>query len=372
MRYFLIAGESSGDQHAANLMVKLKEADPSAVFRFIGGDRMVEAGGEPLIHLRELSFMGFTQVIGRLGIIRRTFKLCHEEIIRFNPDIIIPVDYGGFNLRLIRWASGKGFRSVYYITPKVWAWMPSRAKTLSRCAEKTLCILPFEPAFLQKYGSDSMYVGNPVLDSVRPVNELDADEIKAALGFEAKRVIAVLPGSRDQEIRKMLPKMLSMAAEFPDYQFAVAACDPFGDSYYESLISGATVKIVRNHTHELLRISHAALVTSGTATLEAGLLGIPQVVCYQTSPLSYLIARTLVRIRYISLVNLILDSGCVDELIQGRFNRRSLQLALQKIVSDGEARGKILEGYREMKKRLGSMEAAREAAAIITSLAGKP
>jgi len=372
MRYFLIAGESSGDQHAADLMVRLKEADPDAVFRFIGGDRMSEAGGEPLIPIRELAFMGFTQVITRLGLIRRTFKLCHEEIIRFNPDVIIPVDYGGFNLRLIKWANKRGYRSVYYITPKVWAWMPSRARILAKYTEKTLCILPFEPAFLEKYGSSSVYVGNPVQDTVRPVCERDVAVIRAELGLQNHSVIAILPGSRDQEIRKMLPKMLSMTAEFPDYQFVVAACDPFSDSYYGSLIKDSGVKIIRNHTHELLRIAQAALVTSGTATLEAGLLGTPQVVCYQTSPLSYLIARMLVRIRYISLVNLILETSCVDELIQGRFNRRSLYLALQKIVSDGEARNKMLHGYQEMKRRLGDQEAAREAAAIIRSLAGKP
>ncbi|MFH0760109.1 MAG: lipid-A-disaccharide synthase [Bacteroidota bacterium] len=369
MRYFLVAGESSGDQHAADLMVRLKEADPYAVFSFIGGDRMSEIGGEPLIPIRELAFMGFTQVIGRLGLIRKSFNLCHEEIIRFKPDIIIPVDYGGFNLRLIRWAAKKGFRSIYYITPKVWAWMPSRARILAKYTDKTLCILPFESAFLEKYGSSSVYVGNPVRDSVRPVCERNVAELKSELGLGEKPVIAILPGSRDQEIRKILPKMISMVPEFPDYHFVVAACDPFSDSYYGSLIKDSGVSIVRNHTHELLRIANAALVTSGTATLEAGLLGTPQVVCYRTSPFSYLIARMLVRIRYISLVNLILNRNCVEELIQGRFNRRSLRVALKRIVSDEEVRNEMRTGYQEMTKRLGDSVAAREAAGIISSLA---
>jgi len=372
MRYFLVAGEPSGDQHAAGLMTQLKLLDPEAEFRFIGGDRMREAGGEPLIHIRDLAFMGFTQILTRLPVIRRSFRLCHDEIIRFKPDIIIPVDFGGFNLRLIRWTHRKGFRVIYYITPKVWAWLPGRAKKLARFTVKALCILPFEPPFLAMYGVDAEYVGNPVRDSVLAVTDQDPVCLSRQLDLADKPVIALLPGSREQEIRKILPVMLSVVPEFPGYRFVVSGCDPFDPGFYQEIIDVPDVGLVHNQTLELLRVAHAALVTSGTATLETALLGTPQVVCYRTTSLSFLIARMLIRIRYVSLVNLILDRPCVEELIQGKLNRVRLTTATRKVVCDEEFRNRMIKDYDKLRLRLGQVPAAEAAARIVFSMAGKP
>ncbi len=370
MRYFLIAGEQSGDQHAASLMNRIREQDTGAEFRFIGGDAMSKAGGlEPLIHVKRLGFMGFTQLLGQAGRILELFRVCHQGIVDFKPDIIIPVDFGGFNLRLIRWASKRGYRSVYYITPKIWAWMPSRGKRISRYSDKALCILPFEPDFLTRYGADSYYTGNPVVEYTLPVLQEDPDKILHDLGLDSKKIIALLPGSRNQEIRMHLPIMAGIIRFFPDYQFVVAACNPFPDSYYQALLPGISATLVRGKTLELLRASRSALVTSGTATLEAGLLGTPQVVCYRTTGVSYLIARLLIRVKFISLVNLILGRSCVSELIQGSLNESSLVSSLKRITEEGPERLEVLEGYREMKTLLTDRQSAAEAARIIVTAA---
>ncbi len=370
MRYFLIAGEKSGDQHAAGLMIRIRDQDAEADFRFIGGDAMSEVSGNPpLLHIDRLGFMGFTQLFRQAGRIVNLFRVCHQGILEFKPDLIIPVDFGGFNLRLIRWAGRRGFRSVYYITPKIWAWMPSRGKKIARYCEKALCILPFEPDFLARYGVDSHYTGNPVVEYTQPVVSLDTEEVRKGLGLPQKDIIAILPGSRDQEIRMLLPIMAGIIPYFPAYQFVIAACDPFPDSYYQDLLSGMPATLVRGKTLELLRASRSAVVTSGTATLEAGLTGTPQVVCYRTSGISFLIARFLIRVKHISLVNLVLGRTCVDELIQGRLNVSSLTKRLERITEEGPRRQEVLEGYREMKIRLTNRKSAEEAARIIVAAA---
>ncbi|OFY53179.1 MAG: lipid-A-disaccharide synthase [Bacteroidetes bacterium GWF2_49_14] len=370
MRYFLIAGEKSGDQHAAGLMIRIREQDAQADFRFIGGDAMSEASGnEPLLHIDRLGFMGFTQLLGQAGRILKLFKVCHQGILEFKPDLIIPVDFGGFNLRLIRWAGIRGFRSVYYITPKIWAWMPSRGKKIARYCEKALCILPFEPDFLSRYGADSHYTGNPVVEYTEPVVKQDPGQVRKRLGLPQKEIIALLPGSRNQEIRMLLPIMAGVIPHFPAFQFVIAACDPFPDSYYQNLLPGMPATLVRGKTLELLRASRSALVTSGTATLEAALTGTPQVVCYRTSGISYLVARLLIRVKHISLVNLVLGRTCVDELIQGRLKVSTLQMSLERITAEGPRRQEILEGYREMKIRLTDRKSAEEAARIIVAAA---
>lgn len=370
MRYFLVAGEKSGDQHAAGLMIRIREHDEAADFRFIGGDAMREvSGNEPLLHIDNLGFMGFTQLIGQAGRIINLFRVCHQGILEFKPDLVIPVDFGGFNLRLIRWAGRRGFRSVYYITPKIWAWMPSRGRLIARYTEKALCTLPFEPGFLNRYGADSHYTGNPVVEYTQPVSSLDTEGVRKRLGLPEKDIIAILPGSRDQEIRMLLPIMAGVIPYFPAYRFVIAACDPFPDSYYQDLLSGMPVTLLRGKTLELLRASRSAMVTSGTATLEAGLTGTPQVVCYRTSRVSYLIARLLIRVKYISLVNLVLGRSCVDELIQGRLRVSSLQRSLERITEDGPRRQEVIEGYKEMKIRLTERKSAEEAARIIVAAA---
>ena len=358
MRYFLIAGEPSGDLHAAGLMGAIRDIDPAAEFRFIGGDSMTRIGGKPIIHIRDLGFMGFTHLLMHFGKIWKTFRVCHREIAAFRPDVVIPVDFGGFNLRLIRWASARGYRIVYYITPKTWAWAPWRSKKLAKHTRKVLCILPFEPEFLSGYGVSALYVGNPVADYTREICERHSSQ---------EPVIALLPGSRKQEIQRILPLMASVASGFPGYEVVVAACDPFTDDFYTKLAGNSRIRIERNRTLELLRISEAALVTSGTATLEAAMLGTPQVVCYRTEHISYLIARILIRVKYISLVNLILNKPVVKELIQRDFNKIKLTAELHRILNEPAARSQMQHDYDTLGSVMGQENAYRQAAEAIWS-----
>jgi lipid-A-disaccharide synthase len=372
MKYFLIAGEPSGDQHGSMLMQSISAIDPDAEFRFLGGDLMERVGGTALIHIRDLAFMGFTQLIFKALKINETFNVCKREILTFNPDIVIPIDYGGFNLRLIRWLKGNNFKSAYYITPKVWAWMPSRANTLARYADKCLCILPFEAEFLKGYGVECEYVGNPVKDYVGPVLESDPEVIQSDLGLVGKPVIALLPGSRKQEISLLLPVMVQLIDQFSRFQFVIAGHNNFSESFYRKIPGTGEVKIVYGKTLELLRISSAAMVTSGTATLEAALIGTPQVVCYKTSPVSYLIARNLIKTKFISLVNLILDRPCVSEFIQNKCTAENIRKSLEGILPANGARQEIVDGYREMDKKLGDFNASATAASVICRMIMHP
>lgn len=371
MRYFLIAGEPSGDQHGSMLMQSIMKIDPDAEFRFLGGDLMERVGGQAVIHIRDLAFMGFTQLIYRIRKIRKNFRICKQEILDFKPHLIVPIDYGGFNFRLIRWLKSKQFKSVYYITPKVWAWMPSRAYNLARYANRSLCVLPFEAEFLRNYGVQCEYVGNPVREYSLPVRNADTQSIWPGLGLDRKPVIALLPGSRRQEISQILPVMSRIVHQFKDFQFVIAGHGNFTESFYSKIAGKADVRIVYGKTQELLKVATAALVTSGTATLEAALLGTPQVVCYKTLPVSYLIARFLIRTKYISLVNLILDRHCVDELIQYKFTPGNLRNSLKRILPDSGFRQKVLDGYRELDEKLGEKEASATAAAIVCHMASK-
>jgi len=366
MRYLFLAGEASGDLHAAALIRELRHLDTEAEIRGMGGDNMVSAGASIVVHISELGFMGFTQLGKKAAIIRKTFSRIREEILAFQPDLIVPVDFGGFNLRMIRWAHKKGFRSVYYIPPKVWAWMPGRSRKLARYCEKVICILPFEPDFLRNYGVNAEYAGNPVQNYTRHVGELTG---QSDLMLGEQEMIALLPGSRDQEIRTILPVMTSVVPDFPEFRFVVAACDPFPDEYYQNLTGSAKIEIIRGKTPEVLKEARAALVTSGTATLEAALLGVPQVVCYKTSGLSYLIARILIRVKYISLVNLILGDEAVKELIQSRLTKADLSAELNKILRDGPSREHIMAGYHELHKKLGDWDASPRAARILRAAA---
>jgi lipid-A-disaccharide synthase len=373
MRYFLIAGEPSGDQHASMLMQSIRAADREAEFRFLGGDLMERAGERPaVIHIREMAFMGFTQLLIKTLKIRKNFQVCRRAITAFSPDVVIPVDYGGFNLRMIRWLKYMGFRSVYYITPKVWAWMPSRANKLARYAGRSLCVLPFETDFLRGYGVACDYVGNPVKEYVLPIRKTDTGLISNALGLSGRPVIALLPGSRMQEISRILPAMAAVSMEFKDYQFVIAAHENFPEPVYRRITGRSDIKIVYGKTLELLRIADAALVASGTATLEAALLGTPQVVCYKTAPISYLIARILIRIRYISLVNLILDRQCVEELIQGKCTPGTMAVSLNRLLTDPDARNRMSESYRQLDERIGDQHASSAAAAIVCRIASEP
>ncbi|MCX6223718.1 MAG: lipid-A-disaccharide synthase [Bacteroidia bacterium] len=369
MKYFLIAGEPSGDQHGSMLMQAILKIDSDAEFRYLGGDLMERVGGITVIHIRNLAFMGFTQLIIKALKIRENFRICKREIVAFEPHVVIPIDYGGFNLRLIRWLKTNKFTTVYYITPKVWAWMPSRAYKLARYSDRSMCILPFEAEFLKKYGVPCEYVGNPVRDYILPVRNSDPQMIRSALGLNTKPVIALLPGSRRQEISKILPVMVQVVDQFKDYQFVIAGHGNFTEAFYLDISGKADVRIIHGKTLELLRISTAALVTSGTATLETALLGIPQVVCYKTATVSYLIARMMVKVKYISLVNLILGKACIDELIQNKYTAVNLKNSLARILSSTGLSQEIYDGYRELNEKLGEREASATAAAIVCRLA---
>ena len=369
MKYFLIAGEPSGDQHGSMLMRSILAVDPDAEFRFLGGDLMESVGGKAVIHIRDLAFMGFTQLIIKVFRIRENFRICKREILAFQPHLVIPIDYGGFNLRLIRWLKSKKIRSVYYITPKVWAWMPSRAKKLARYTNRSLCILPFEPEFLRKYDVPCDYVGNPVKDYILPFRTIDPNVFGAETGLSAKPVIALLPGSRRQEISRILPVMVQMIDQFKEFQFVIAGHGNFSESFYREISGNSDVRIIYNKTLEILKIATAALVTSGTATLEAALVGTPQVVCYKSAPASFLIARVLIQTKYISLVNLILDRSCVEELIQKRCSADNLKVSLGRILRDNGFRHQMTDGYLELDEKLGNAEASVTAAGIICRLA---
>ncbi|MFO7617069.1 MAG: lipid-A-disaccharide synthase [Bacteroidales bacterium] len=370
MKFFLIAGEPSGDQHGAALIRAIRQLDPEARFVFFGGGRMEEAAqAQAVVPISDLAFMGFTQLINKASRIRKNFSLCREAIRAFQPDIVVPVDYGGFNLRMIRWAKSQGFRVAYYIPPKTWAWMPGRSRRLARYAGRVLVTLPFEEPFFRRWGVNAVYVGNPVAEQLAYYQALDKEKMKQELGLAGSRVVALLPGSRLQELSGMLPMMAEMTNYFPHYQFVVAAHDRFSEEQVRKYSKNAHLTIIRGKTLELLASADAALVTSGTATLETALLRTPQVVCYRTAPLSYLIARVLVKVRYISLVNLILDESCVVELIQGKLTATRIRQELGRLLDDQESRKALLDGYERLVGMLGDTPASAVAARWVVDTA---
>jgi lipid-A-disaccharide synthase len=354
VKYYLIAGEASGDLHGSNLIKALQEKDPAAEIMCWGGDKMKAAGGRLVKHYRELAFMGFTEVLMNIRTILNNIAFCKQDIADFNPDVIILIDYPGFNLRIAEWAHDNGYKVVFYISPQVWAWKENRVKKIRRSVDLMLVILPFEKDFYAGWNYPVSFVGHPLLDAIK-------DLPQSALHYE-KPVIALLPGSRKQEIKVMLPLMLEMTDHFRDYQFVVAQAPSQPEDLYAEMIDGRNVEVVRNRTYELLQIAEAAMVTSGTATLEAALFNVPQVVCYKGGFISYQIAKRLIKVKYISLVNLILDKPCVTELIQDELNEERLKKELGDILAHGPKRKKMLEEYQELKIKLGSGGASERAA----------
>lgn len=364
MRYYIIAGEASGDLHAANLIKQLKSKDEQANIRAWGGELMEAQGAEIVKHFRDLAFMGFAEVIMNLRTILSNISFCKNDILQFKPDAIILVDYPGFNLRIAEWAHQNNIKVLYYISPQIWAWKKSRVFKIKKYVDEMMVILPFEKDFYAKYDYPVHYVGHPLLDALPEAKGLDKTFLKEnELGNKA--IIALLPGSRQQEIKKMLNIMLTQVAHFPDYQFVIAGAPSIEKSFYKNLIGDNPVKIIENKTHQLLDHAHAALVTSGTATLETALIGIPEVVCYKGNRISYEIAKRVVDIKYISLVNLIMDEEVVTELIQQDLNEKNLQIELQKIIG-GDSRDKMLQEFKQLKEKLGSGGASERAAEIIT------
>ena len=363
MRYYLVAGEASGDLHGANLMKALKIQDPDAEFRFYGGDKMKGEGGVLKKHYAEMAFMGFTEVLLNLRTILKNMKACKADVLEYNPDALILIDFPGFNLKIAEFAKENGIRVCYYISPKVWAWNQKRVLKIKRIVDKLFCILPFEVDFYKGWGMEVDYVGNPLLDAIAQFTPDPA--FKNTYGLNDK-IIALLPGSRKQEIERLLSDMLSVTDRFPDYQFVVAAAPNFDEHYYKQFISSENVTLVFERTYDLLNVATAAIVASGTATLETALFHIPQVVVYRGGTISVAIARMLVKIRFISLVNLIMDRKVVTELIQEDCNTKNISEELNLILI-GEGRQKMLSDYEELSSKMGTAGASERTAKLIVS-----
>ncbi len=367
MKYYLIAGEASGDLHASNLMKNLLEKDPNADFRFWGGDKMQSVGGKMVKHYRELAFMGFLEVFKNLKTILNNLKLCKEDIKNEKPDVLILVDYPGFNLRLLAFAKKLNIKIVYYISPQLWAWKEGRVKLIQKYVDEMIVILPFEKDFYKQHHINAHYVGHPLLDAISDLPVVEPQDFKQKHQLSKQKIIAVLPGSRKQEVRKMLKIMLSVSPYFSDYQFVIAGAPSLDKAFYKEFVSENT-HFVSNQTYPLLQCSHAALVTSGTATLETALLNVPQVVCYKTSNVSYRIAKMVVKnIRYISLVNLICNKEVVKELIQSELNTTNLTSEL-KLLLETKNREHILNNYHQLRIDLGYKGASKKAADIIFAI----
>lgn len=354
MKYYIIAGEASGDLHGSNLIREIKKLDNIADIRCWGGDLMEHAGGKLVKHYRELAFMGFIEVIKNIRTIIANLKFCKQDIAKFKPDVLILIDYPGFNLRVAEWAKQQGLKVVYYISPQVWAWKESRVKKIRKSVDKMLVILPFEKNFYRKWDYEVEYVGHPLADVVDSAqHEIDLLPGAILSPLNENNIIALLPGSREQEVLKKLPVMLEVSKSFPDYRFVVAKAPSLNDAFYDKLLEQyKNVRSIRNKTYQLLLQSKAALVTSGTATLETALFGVPQVVCYKGSNISYQIAKRLVKVKYISLVNLIMDKEVVKELIQDDMNVANVKTELTRILKDQQAINKMKSDYADLKKLL--------------------
>jgi len=355
MKYYLIAGEASGDMHAANLITAIKKIDREANFRCFGGDMMKEAGAEVFIHYRDMALMGGIEVLLKYHIIRRNKMLCRQDILNYKPDALILVDYSGFNLPMARFASENNIRAIYYISPKLWAWAKWRVKTVRDHIQRMFVILPFEVDFYKEHQVESEFYGNPVLDSITAFNDnyREIPDFLVKNKLDDKPIVALLAGSRKQEIDKLLPEMLAVMPHYPGFQFVVAGAPSLSSAYYEKYLDDTGAKIVFNQTYQLLKHARAAIVTSGTATLETALLGIPEVVVYKTSPLTFFIGNFLVKIKYFSLVNLILDKEAVKELLQENLTH-DMKKELAKLLFDQGYRDNMMSNYNLLRKKLGS------------------
>ncbi|HEY6502515.1 MAG TPA: lipid-A-disaccharide synthase [Chitinophagaceae bacterium] len=372
MKYYIIAGEASGDLHGSNLVKELKKLDPLASIRCWGGDKMQEAGGELVKHYRELAFMGFTEVLMNLRTIFRNLKFCKEDIQQYKPDVLVLIDYPGFNLRIAKWAKQQGLKVIYYISPQVWAWKENRVKMMKECIDKMLVILPFEKDYFKnKWNWEVEYVGHPLVEVIEQFRAGSREPGAQHDGPQAQnsRLIALLPGSRKQEITKKLPVMLGVSKHFPDHQFVVGQAPAVEDEFYKTFTDQyPNVSIAKNKTYDLLLQAKAALVTSGTATLETALFAVPEVVCYKGSPVSYQIAKMVVKVKYISLVNLIMDKLVVKELIQDKMTVENLQQELQELLTSKERLTALQKDYTELKNLLsqGGNASAKAARSIYT------
>ena len=364
MKYYIIAGEASGDLHGSNLMKSLFKEDANADIRFWGGDLMQNVGGTLVSHYKERAFMGFFEVLKNLNKILSFIKFCKNDIEKFHPDVIILIDNSGFNLRIAKWAKEKGFKTNYYISPQVWASRANRVKKIKRDIDKMFVILPFEKEFYKTYNFDVEFVGHPLIDAIADREQVDEKIFRSENNLGDKPIVALLPGSRKQEITKMLSVMLSLVDDFSNYTFVIAGAPSQEFSFYKQIIGDKSVKFIENKTYDLLSISTAALVTSGTATLETALFKVPQVVCYKGGYISYQIAKRIITLKYISLVNLIMDKEVVTELIQDDFTKQNLKTELNKILDESHRQKLFLE-YFELEDKLGGKGASNKTAHLI-------
>jgi lipid-A-disaccharide synthase len=365
MRYYIISGEASGDLHGANLMKALLEQDSDAEIRFWGGDLMQQVGGTLVKHYRDLAFMGFAEVVMNLKTIFKNINFCKNDILEFKPDDLILIDYPGFNMRIAEFAKKQGIKVHYYISPQIWAWKENRIHQIKRDVDEMYVILPFEKDFYEKKHQFPVhFVGHPLIDGIRNRKQISEKLFRETYQLSEKPIIALLPGSRKQEIKKLLSVMLKMADVFTDYQFVIAGAPSQDFEFYQPFITKDNVKFISNKTYDLLSVSYAAIVTSGTATLETALFKVPEIVCYKTSWISYQIGKRLVDLKYISLVNLIMDKEVVKELIQDDFNEKNLEIELHKILDD-TTRKRLFLDYFELEKKLEGKGASKKVATLI-------
>ncbi len=370
MKYYIIAGEPSGDLHASNLMKALKQEDHESHFRFWGGDLMKEVGGDLVRHYSETAFMGIKEVIVNSGKIKANFKLCKTDLLNYNPDVLILVDYPGFNLRMAEFAHNNGIKVYYYISPKIWAWNTGRVKKIKAYVDKMYTILPFETEFYKSHNVPINYVGNPVLDAIESRNNKneDTDSFKSRNNLDKRPIIALLAGSRKQELSYILPHMIEMVDQFPDHQFIIAGAPSFTKADYAPFIENKEVRILFHQTYELIQQAHAALVTSGTATLETALLDCPQVVLYKSwggKIMEIIVKKFILKVKYISLVNLILNKEGVKELIQNDLNFNTIKNELKKLIVDQDYRIKIFNNYNQLHQIMGSPGTSNRAAKLM-------
>lgn len=365
MKYYIIAGEASGDLHGSNVIREIYRQDPDAEIRAWGGDLMQEAGAEVVKHIRDLAFMGFVEVLQNLRQIKRNFDFCKTDIMQFQPDVLLCIDYPGFNLRMCKWAKQKGYKTVLYIAPQAWAWKEKRAYTLPHICDDVISILPFEKEFFKKFGLEVHYVGHPLADAISRFRK-NPDQIDTQ---NSKPIVSLLPGSRKNEIKNMLPVYLKVMHAFPQYQFVVAGAPAIPESFYRQCGLPPEVPIYFSRTYACLNSSHAAIVSSGTATLETALFQVPQMICYKGNPISYFIVKQWIKIPYVSLVNLILNKALVKEFLQYDLTPENLIQELQQLCENESYRSEIKSGYNALHRLCGEGGASQKAAQIIVARA---
>ena len=368
MKYYIIAGEASGDLHGANLIASLKKKDTRAKIRAWGGNLMKKQGATLVKHYRDLAFMGFVEVLLHLRTILKNLSFCKKDILKYKPDAIILIDYPGFNLKIAKFAHKHNIKVYYYISPQVWAWKKRRVYTIKEVVDKMLFILPFEKDFYDDYRVDAHFVGHPLLDELSKVRYINRSNFARQNKLDPKKeIIALLPGSRKQEVTRMLGIMMKVMDKFPEYQFVIGCAPSLPESFYRELVGNENVHLVFNKTYQLLQVASAALVTSGTATLETALFYVPEVVCYKGNKISYLIAKNLVKVKYISLVNLIMDKPVLKELIQNDLTPKNIEEELNDLLINHKKQRQLLDDYEDLRCKLGNAGASNNAATIIVN-----